>query len=424
VPEVRRMHYWGRVLIDKMDAKEIRMFDIGDFILGRYLDKFRQFQSRHEKLRKEHWRNNVLLATVSAFGNVGAYAYIVMTALKGAISIGSISLYMSAVSQISNNLHALMWALGSLFEGNLFINNLFEFLELAPTMSLPEPKDALATPEKLQEGICFSQVSFQYPDNERKVLDEVSFTIPAGKTVALVGENGAGKTTIVKLLSRLYDPSSGEILIDGINLKALDLKNWRASIGVVFQDYCRFHMTGRENIGIGKVAYIDDMKRIERAADRGGAAPVIAKLVNGYDTMLGRWYQSEKENEDSADISGGEWQKIALSRAFMRSECDSNGNGNGNHTASGAQVLILDEPTSALDAQAEYDIFLRFHELTAGKTTLLISHRFSTVRMADIVLVLENGKIIEQGSHKELMQMNKEYARLYNLQADRYKDPA
>jgi ATP-binding cassette subfamily B protein len=325
-----------------------------------------------------------------------------------------------------------------LFEGNLFISNLFEYLELPPTMVLPEPNEKRTTPPaKLQEGISFVNVSFQYPDSDRKVLDDLSFVIPAGKTVALVGENGAGKTTIVKLLSRLYDPSAGEIVVDGINLRQMDLKNWRASIGVVFQDYCKFHMTGRENIGIGKVDYIDDMERIEKAADRGGAKPVIAKLAAGYDTMLGRWFESEKDNEHSADLSGGEWQKIALSRAFMRS--DTNGSGNGKEsehkngdssgnkvevsdTIPGAQVLILDEPTAALDAQAEYDIFLRFHELTAGKTTLLISHRFSTVRMADIVLVLENGKIIERGSHKELMQLNKEYARLYNLQADRYRD--
>lgn len=458
VPEVRKMRYFSDVLTRVDSASEIRLFNLGDFFINKYSNIFDQFQKSHAKLRSKHWLINFVLANVAAVGLVLSYSYVVFSALKNIITLGSLSMYLTATTQIEFQLEAIIWSMAQLYQGNLFINNMFDFLEVTSPVVHAPVGEARMVPPKLIEGIRFENVSFQYPDSDRKVFENLSFELKAGQSVALVGENGAGKTTIVKLLSRLYEPASGRILVDGIDLKEYDLNSWRANLSVIFQNYARFHISARENIGVGNVAYIEDMKRVEAAALRGSATAVIEKLPEKFDTLLGRWFAADK----GAELSGGEWQKIALSRAFMRAARTDNGsdinadrvgldankmdidvNGaavdsNGSNLSSPeksvlpavdamtfavgeAQLLILDEPTSALDAQAEYDIYLRFSELTRGKTTFLISHRFSTVKMANLVIVLENGKIIETGSHQELIERAGEYARLYNLQADRYK---
>ncbi|MBS2003981.1 MAG: ABC transporter ATP-binding protein [Cyanobacteria bacterium SZAS LIN-5] len=405
IPEVRKMRYFAEVLTRVETASEIRLFNLGDLFIKKYLDKFAEFQKAHAKLRANHWIRNFILANIAAVGLVASYSYVVFSALRNAISLGSLSMYLTATTQIEYQLEIIIWSIAHLYQGNLFAKNMFDFLEVSSPVVLPATGAAKLVPKKFEHGIRFENVSFHYPDSERKVFENLSFELKAGQSIALVGENGAGKTTIVKLLSRLYEPVSGRILVDGVDLKEYDLTSWRANLSVIFQNYVRFHLTARENIGVGNVDFLDDMERIVSAAERASAVSLIEKFSDKYETMLGKWFSADKGTE----LSGGEWQKIALSRAFMRA-------GEGE-----AQLLILDEPTSALDAQAEYDIYLRFSELTRGKTTLLISHRFSTVKMADVVLLLEKGKIIEQGSHDELMLKNGEYARLYNLQADRYK---
>lgn len=261
-----------------------------------------------------------------------------------------------------------------------------------------KPVEFSAT-DRVHQGVEFRNVAFRYPGTDRYVLHDVSFTIHPQTAVAIVGENGAGKTTLVKLLTRLYDPTEGVILLDGCDLRTYDLADLRSQIGVIFQDFVRYNLTARENIGFGELEYVEDLERVAQAADRGGAAPVIGKLANSYATMLGRTF------ENGVDLSGGEWQKLALGRAFMRQ----------------SQILILDEPTAALDALAEYEVYRRFAELTAGRTTVFISHRFSTVRMAQQILVLADGQVVESGNHAELMARNGRYAEMFKVQAERYQ---
>jgi ATP-binding cassette subfamily B protein len=283
------------------------------------------------------------------------------------------------------------------------VSTLFEFLEYKPQITSPEkPRRVTVAPEARGLDIEFRDVSFTYPGKDPETeaaLKNVSFALYAGEAIALVGRNGAGKTTIVKLLTRLYDPDEGDIFIGGRNIKEYDLKELREEVGVIFQDYVTYHLNARENIGVGRVAEIDNLSLVDTAAQKSGARAAIEKLPAGYETMLGKWF------EDGTELSGGEWQKVALARAFMRD----------------ARILILDEPTSSLDAQAEYDVFAKFRVLTKGKTAIFISHRFSTVRLADRILVLENGKIIETGPHQELIALNGRYAELFNLQAEAYR---
>ncbi|HEX2185769.1 MAG TPA: ATP-binding cassette domain-containing protein [Chloroflexota bacterium] len=279
-------------------------------------------------------------------------------------------------------------------------------------MPEPPPGTKPPAPAPWRRGLELRGVSFTYPGSERPVLRELSFAIRPGQAVALVGENGAGKTTLVKLLARLYDPTEGEILVDGTDLRAYDLGSWRRRLAVVFQDFVRFNLPARENIGLGQVQHVEDLALVQAAAERGGAAPLIACLPLGYDTMLGRRFAAA--GHDGVDLSGGEWQKVALARAFMRALPSL-------PEEAGAQLLILDEPTAALDARAEHDLFLRFRELTRGRATLLISHRFSTVKLADRIVVLEQGRIIEAGTHAELLALGGTYADLYEKQAARYR---
>ncbi len=306
---------------------------------------------------------------------------------------------MTAANSAGQSFQNILDGVTDTYENSLFVDLLFEFLAYEPKILPPEhPVSLELCPEKHGLDIEFRDVSFTYPGKQQPALQHVNFVLRAGETGALVGSNGAGKTTLVKLLARLYDPDEGEILLNGRNLKAYDPAELRKYLGVIFQDFVRYHMTARENIGIGRVSQIEEREQIIAAARKSGADGFIERLNKGYDTMLGRWF------EKGVELSGGQWQKVALARAFMRD----------------APLLILDEPTSALDAEAEYEIFTRFRELTEGKTALFISHRFSTVRLADRIFVLEHGTIREHGSHDELIALNGRYAELFNLQARAY----
>lgn len=403
VPDVRRMQYYRRVLTDKAEAKETRVFGLGGYFLDLYHRTFDAYHARLGRERTRHWAMAVALAVLSAGAMLLGYASVALSAITGQITLGSFLLYTTALYVVRDNLYGMVWQVSSLYEGNLFIRHLFEFLDLPLTLTTPAPGTGSPVPRPLRTGIELRGVGFTYEGREAPVLEDVSFAIPAGQTVALVGDNGAGKTTLVKLLTRLREPSSGALLVDGRDLREIDVDDWRAQIGVVFQDFTRFILPAHENIALGDLSRFGDHAAVRAAAHAGGAAAVIDRLPDGYDTMLGRRFSAV--GSDGADLSGGEWQRVALSRAFMRT---------------GAQLLILDEPTAALDARAEHEIYLRFKELTRGRSTLLISHRFSTVRMADHIVVLDQGKIVEQGSHDALVAAGGMYARLYAMQAERY----
>lgn len=429
VPEVRRMRYYTSVLTNNQDAKEIRLFGLGSYFKNEFLNVFREFQQRRTSVRQKHMGFSVLLAILSAVGTVVSYIYAVLSSIAGRVSAGSLAMYLGTISQMDQSIAVVMFYMTELYRNTKFVNSLFEFLAIPPAIPAAPAETLLPIPQPLKIGIEFRNVSFKYPGTERMVLDGITFKIEPGQAVALVGENGAGKTTIVKLLSRLYDPTEGQILIDGIDLRSVDPDLWRSQMAVVFQDYCRFHMSVRENIGIGNVPIMENVEAIKTAAEKGGAAAMIARLQNSYDTMLGKMFENESVG---TELSGGEWQKIALARAFMRtSKTPANTmrnensrpleNLNSQTVGEQAQLLILDEPTASLDVQSEYDVYCRFHELTADKMALLITHRFSTVRIADRILVLEHGKIIEDGSHEQLINIDSTYAKLYNLQADRYR---
>jgi ATP-binding cassette, subfamily B, bacterial len=319
------------------------------------------------------------------------------------ITLGQLTLYTQTALQVGTSFQSVLDGISNTYENNLFVNTLFEFLEYKPVITSPrEPQPIVNEDASLGLQMEFRNVSFTYPGKDpetQAALKNVSFTIRAGETIALVGRNGAGKTTLVKLLTRLYDPDEGEILVGGRNIKEYDVKTLRQDIGVIFQDYVSYYLTARENVGIGNIDDVENMSLIESAAAKSGARQVIEELADGYETQLGRWWK------DGTQLSGGQWQKIALARAFMRK----------------ARILILDEPTSSLDARAEYEVFAKFRDLTEGKTAIFISHRFSTVRLADRIFVFENGTVTESGSHIELMMQDGHYAELFNLQAEAYR---
>ncbi|HTK07282.1 MAG TPA: ABC transporter ATP-binding protein [Ktedonobacteraceae bacterium] len=398
-PERRMQSYHTQLLTVDQYIKEIKLFNLGDFLLNRY-------KYNAEKLYAENKRMLIPRATIglawtllTIIANSIIYLYIALQAVTKHISFGQLSKYVMAANSAGQSFQSVLDGFTDTYENSLFVNQLFEFLEYEPKIVSPAQPAALSTPAEGQGlEIEFRNVSFTYPGKEQAALKQVSFTLHAGETIALVGSNGAGKTTLVKLMSRLYDPDEGEILIGGRNVKEYDLTELREHIGVIFQDFVRYHMTANDNIGIGRVTHIENRELVTAAARKSGADRAIEQLTNGYEAMLGRWF------EKGVELSGGQWQKIALARAFMRN----------------APILILDEPTSALDAQAEYDIFTRFRSLTESKTAIFISHRFSTVRLADRIFVLEGGTIHESGSHDELMALDGRYAELFNLQARAY----
>ena len=400
----RRMAEYLSGLLGSRDAvKEIRIFALHEELLRRFDRFWRSWGRETIRLRFAEERFGFLLGLMTMLGTAFIWAYAVVRAVGGHISVGTVALAFQAAEQGRSGFSRLFRNLGLFYEHTIFAGTLFRFLDLDPRSVegalAPPPASPAPVPERLTRGIEFRDVSFRYPGSDQDVLKRVSFTIGAPESVAIVGENGAGKTTLIKLLARLYDPTEGAVHLDGRDLREYDLEELRRRIGVIFQDFVRYGLPARENVGFGQVDRLDDAARIERAARDGGAGDLIDGLPKGYDTILG------KEFEEGVDLSGGEWQQIALGRAFMKE----------------ARVLILDEPTAALDAFAEQDVFSRFRELTSDRTAIFISHRFSTVRMADRILVLQEGELVEQGSHEQLLSLDGRYARMFNTQAERYR---
>lgn len=404
-PERRVMDYFNRLITTDTYNKEIKLFTLGSFFIKQFKRLANKLYEEDKEIVVRRYLINLLWTALTGVANSAIYLYVALQVVLslGHISLGSLSRYTQAAVQAGQSFQGLLGGISSSYENNLYVNTLFEFLAYEPQIvSPPEAQPVVPAPGNRGLDIEFRNVSFTYPGKDPEThiaLKNVSFTVHAGEAIALVGRNGAGKTTIVKLLTRLYDPDEGEILIGGRNVKEYDLNELREQVGVIFQDYVTYFLSARENIGVGRVNEIENDELVSSAARKSGADTVIERLPDGYETMLGRWFNK------GTQLSGGEWQKVALARAFMRD----------------AGILILDEPTSSLDARAEYEVFTHFRILTGGKTAIFISHRFSTVRLADRIFVLENGHIIESGSHKQLMELDGHYAELFNLQAEAYR---
>jgi ATP-binding cassette, subfamily B, bacterial len=400
-PENRRLNYLEWILTRDNTVKEVKLFGLGPLVLGRYFTLFDKVSSEDRKLaqRKALWGTLLGLVSVGAF--YACYAWVAQTAAAGTITLGDMTLYLAVFRQGQNAFASVLTAIGSIYEDALFMSNLFSYLDTATDGEKPRVSPARTLPRAGGLGLVLDRVSFSYPGTSRAVLEDISLTVKPGEKIALVGENGSGKTTLVKLLLRLYEPTSGTISYGGVDIRDLQVSELRARFSAVFQDFVRYQLVVKENIGIGDVAHMTDMTRIERAAEKGGAVAVVDKLEGRYDAMLGGWF------ETGQDLSGGQWQKLALARAFMRED---------------AEVLILDEPSAAIDARAEAELFERLRTLAADKIAFLISHRFSTVRMADRIAVMEGGKIVELGSHDELVaKPDGLYAQLFHLQARGYR---
>lgn len=395
---IRRQLDYLRVLGgSKEAAKELKLFGLRDFLTRRFAALSDQIYAENVNLSRRRLIAGVFLSVIGAVGYYAAYVFVIWRTVLGIYSIGTLTFLSGAILQASGNIQQVFSMVSSIADQALFLTDLLAFFEMQPTIR--SKPNALPAPRPMACGFEFRDVSFQYPGSSRIVLRNLNFRLRPGERVALIGENGEGKTTIVKLMTRLYDPSEGQILLDGIDLREYDLDDLYDEIGVIFQDFMRYEMTARENIGIGRIEEMHHQRRLEVAARKGMADQVIARLPRGYEQILGRRF------ETGVDLSGGEWQKVALARAYLRD----------------AQVLILDEPTAALDARSEFEVFQRFSELTSGKTALFISHRFSTVRMADRIVVLAGGHIVEDGSHDELSALRGRYAEMFELQAASYR---
>ncbi len=396
-PVRRQIDYLRTLGASKESAKELKLFGLAPFLTGEYGRLSNQIYDQNVKLaRKRFWAGS-LLSLLSTSGYYGAYAYVVYRAVTGDLSVGTLTLLAGSIAGASSNISAIFATSSSIADQALFLTDLLEFFAVRP--KIVSPSAPIPAPRPIRDGFVFENVSFSYPGSERRVLDRLDLHIHPGERIALIGENGQGKTTIVKLLTRLYDPADGRILLDGIDLREYDVEGIQREIGVIFQDFMRYELSARQNIGVGRIEASHDHEAIRHAARKSLADSVIARLPEGYEQMLGRRF------EGGVDLSGGEWQKVALARAYLRD----------------AQLLILDEPTAALDARSEFEVFQRFSELTKEKTSLLISHRFSTVRMADRIIVLENGRIAEEGDHSRLLALGGRYAEMFEMQAASYR---
>jgi ATP-binding cassette subfamily B protein len=404
-PERRQLDYLRYVGASDKTAKEVQMFGLAPWLTDRYRELSQRF---YEENRKLSVRRAVVSASLSVVGTMGyyaAYVVILIRAVRGDITIGTLTFLAASFGRGRDVIQNILLSASNVFEQALYLRDLFVFLDMQPTIH--SPPDARPVPQPIREGFVFDDVGFRYPGSERWAIRNVNLTLRPGERVALVGENGAGKTTITKLLARLYDPTEGKITLDGVDLREYDLASLRRAIGVIFQDFVRYDMRFDENIGVGEIDSVrGDLEKhngtpqsITAAAENSLAASLLPRFPKGYQQMLGRRF------DEGVDLSGGEWQKIALARAYIRD----------------AQVLILDEPTAALDARAEYEVFLRFSELVAGRMAILISHRFSTVRMADRIIVLRHGQVEEQGSHEELLAKPGLYEELFRMQAAGYR---
>ena len=396
-PIKRQLDYLRQAGATKEAAKELKLFNLADFFTQRFAKLSEIIYQQDVALARKRLVLGSVLSLVSTAGYYGAYVYVIWRTVFGRLSIGTFYFLTNAILQASSTIQQVFSTLSGIADQALFLTDLLAFFEMRPTIS--SKPNALPAPRPIRQGFEFRNVSFQYPGNERRVIDHLNFHLRPGERVALIGENGQGKTTIVKLITRLYDPTEGQILLDGVDLREYDLEDLYREIGVIFQDFMRYEMTARENIAVGKIEEVMDLPVLKAAAQKSLADEVIARLPAGFEQMLGRRF------EGGVDLSGGEWQKLALARAYLRN----------------SQLFILDEPTAALDARSEYQVFQRFAELTAGKMALFISHRFSTVRMADRIVVLESGRIVEEGTHDKLTHMGGRYAEMFELQAASYR---
>jgi ATP-binding cassette subfamily B protein len=412
-PERRELDYLRFVGASDKTAKEVQMFGLAGWLSDRYAALAAKYYEENKSLSIRKGVVSALLSLVGTLGYYGAYVTILLRAVAGAISLGTLTFLAAAFSRSRDLIQRLLLSASDIYEQSLYLRDLFVFFEMKP--SIASKPGAARVPTPIRTGFVFEDVGFQYPGSERWAIRHVNLSIVPGERIALVGENGAGKTTITKLLARLYDPSEGCIRLDGVDLRDYDLASLREAIGVIFQDFVRYDMRFDENVGVGEIegvtdylAQVRDAKPADAdapptalidAADRSLASSLLPRFADGYRQMLGRRF------DDGVDLSGGEWQKIALARAYMRS----------------AQLLILDEPTAALDARAEYEVFVRFNQLMAGRMAVVISHRFSTVRMADRIVVLGDGKVIEEGTHESLVAGSGLYAELFEMQAAGYR---
>ncbi|MBW4638733.1 MAG: ABC transporter ATP-binding protein/permease [Gloeocapsa sp. UFS-A4-WI-NPMV-4B04] len=394
-PETREQSYLETLIAREDYAKEVQLYQLGPMLLERYNSIFNRLygEDRDLTIRRGVW--GYLLGLFSTAGFYVAYAWIVIEAIAGRISLGDMTMYLVVFRQGQTTFSSALTSIGGMYEDNLYLSNLYEFLE----QDIPKPHGWATKGLVPGDGIRFENVSFTYPGSLQPALKNVSLRLQPGKKLAIVGENGSGKTTLIKLLTRLYTPDSGRILLDGLDLQEWDINVLHQRIGVIFQNFVRYQFTVGENIGVGDVQHLEDKARYQIAAEKGMAKPFVEQLPERFQTQLGRWFKGGQE------LSGGQWQKIALSRAFMRTKAD---------------ILVLDEPTAAMDAEAEVQIFDQFRALTENQMALLISHRFSTVRMADTIVVLTAGELIEQGTHDELLKAGGRYARLFSLQAAGY----